>query len=181
LRAAESVDLAALHIERLPVHGGSLRLTLGRSTEGHAAEVRALESEERRAGLATLERYRRFACEVKESSTAFVSLLERLTADGHRVAGYAAPAKGNTLMNVCGIDRRLISYTVDKSPLKVGLYTPGSHIPVREVSALYASETRPDYVVILAWNISDEIMKQERAFHDAGGRFIIPIPRAQVI
>jgi methylation protein EvaC len=84
-------------------------------------------------------------------------------------------------MNFCRIDDRLIRYTVDKSPRKVGLYTPGAHLQVRPVSALYAPETRPDYVVVLAWNIGEEIMKQERAFRDTGGRFIIPIPQPQVI
>lgn len=181
LRAAEAVDLSAVRIDRLPVHGGSLRLTLSRSQAGHAPEVRALEEAERRAGLAGAARYHQFACEVLESRTAFLALLERLTAEGRRIAGYAAPAKGNTLMNFCGIDDRLIRYTVDKSPRKVGLYTPGAHIHVREVSALYAAETRPDYIVILAWNISEEVMKQEHAFHDTGGRFIIPIPRPHVI
>ena len=181
LRAAEATDLAAVSIDRLPVHGGSLRLTLSRSQSGHAPEVRALESDERRAGLAGIARYRQFACEVLESRAAFLSLLERLTGEGRRIAGYSAPAKGNTLMNFCGIDDRFIRYTVDKSPRKVGLYTPGAHIPVREVSALYAPETRPDYVVILAWNISEEVMQQEHAFLDSGGRFIIPIPRPQVI
>ena len=181
LRAAESAGLAALRIDRLPVHGGSLRLTLGRTASGHAADVRAVEADEQRAGFTGLERYRRFAREVLDSRTAFVSLLERLNAEGRRIAGYAAPAKGNTLMNFCRIDDRLIRYTVDKSPRKVGLYTPGAHLQVRPVSALYAPETRPDYVVVLAWNIGEEIMKQERAFRDTGGRFIIPIPQPQVI
>jgi hypothetical protein len=181
LRAAESAGLAALRIDRLPVHGGSLRLTLGRTVSGHAPEVRAVEAEEQRAGFTGIERYRRFAREVLDSRTAFVSLLERLNAEGSRIAGYAAPAKGNTLMNFCRIDDRLIRYTVDKSPRKVGLYTPGAHLQVRPVSALYAPETRPDYIVVLAWNIGEEIMKQERAFRDTGGRFIIPIPRPQVV
>jgi hypothetical protein len=98
---------------------------------------------------------------------------------GHTLAGYGAPAKGNTLLNYCGIDGRVLPYTVDKSPLKVGLYTPGAHIPVLPVSVLL--ERQPDYVLVLAWNFAEEIMRQQQEYRSRGGRFIIPIPTPVVV
>jgi hypothetical protein len=181
LRLCETAGLSAVRIDRLPVHGGSLRLYLSRSARGHAPEVCALEANERRAGLSDAARYRQFAADVQESRNVLVSLLEQLAAAGRRVAGYGAPAKANTLLNFCRIDTRLLRYTVDKNPRKVGLYTPGAHIPVRDVSALYAAGRDADDVVILAWNFAEEIMQQQRAFRDCGGRFIIPVPRARVV
>jgi SAM-dependent methyltransferase len=181
LRLCEAAGLSALRIDRLPVHGGSMRLYLSRSARGHAPEVRDLEAAERKAGLAEVARYRRFAAEVNESRDVLVALLEQLAAAGRRVVGYGAPAKGNTLLNFCRIDRRLLGYTVDKNPRKVGMYTPGAHIPVREVSALCAGGQVPDYVLILAWNLAGEIMQQQQAVRDGGGRFIIPVPRAKVV
>jgi len=107
---------------------------------------------------------------------------ERLSAEGKQVAGYGAPAKGNTLLNYCGIDTRLLPYTVDKNALKVGLYTPGTHIPVRPVAALTESpEGMPDYVLILAWNFADEIMRQQLYYRSRGGLFILPIPEPRVV
>ena len=93
--------------------------------------------------------------------------------------GYGAPAKGNTLLNYCGIDTRLLPYTVDKSPLKTGRYTPGMHLPVRETSALL--EDQPDYVMILAWNFADEVLKQQAPYREKGGKFIVPIPEPRVV
>jgi hypothetical protein len=181
LRMCEAVRLSAVRIDRLPVHGGSLRLYLSRSADGHAPDVRALEAGERRAGLADAARYRQFAAEVHASRDALVGLLEDLTAKGKRVVGYGAPAKGNTLLNFCGIGPRLLHYTVDRNPRKVGSYTPGAHIPVRDVAALYEGGTVPDYVLVLPWNLADEIVQQQQGVRDRGGRFIIPVPKAQVI
>ncbi len=180
LRLCEAVGLAAVQVDQLPVHGGSLRWHLSRSAGAHAAEVRALESQERRAGLAEAGRYEQFASEVQESRRVLVDLLERLAAEDRRVAGYGAPAKGNTLLNFCGIGTRLLPYIVDKNPRKVGLYTPGAHIPVRDVAALRA-DSRPDYVLILAWNLAEEIMQEQHAHKERGGRFIIPVPHADVV
>jgi hypothetical protein len=102
-----------------------------------------------------------------------------LKAQGKTVVGYGAPAKGNTLLNYCGIGTELLPYTVDKSPLKVGLLTPGMHIPVLPAETLLARQ--PDYVLILAWNFADEIMRQQQAYRDRGGRFIVPLPDPEVI
>jgi SAM-dependent methyltransferase len=181
LRLAEAVRLSVVRLDSVPVHGGSLRLFFSRSAGGHAPEVLDLEAGERRAGLMDAGRYRRFAAEVEESRRALVELLERLASEGHVVAGYGAPAKGNTLLNFCRIGPRLLRYTVDRNPRKVGLFTPGMHIPVRDVSALTAGEDRPDHVVILAWNLAEEIMQQQQAYRERGGRFVVPVPRARVV
>src|SRR5262249_46844410 len=103
-----------------------------------------------------------------------IGLLRELKQNGKTVAGYGAPAKGNTLLNYCRIDPSLLPYTVDKSPLKVGKLTPGMHIPVLGVETLLAR--RPDYVLILAWNFAGEIMAQQAEYQRRGGRFIVPIP-----
>jgi SAM-dependent methyltransferase len=181
LRLAESAALSVVRLDRVPVHGGSLRLFFSRSPGGHAPEVLALEAGERRAGLMDAARYRRFAADVEDSRTMLVDLLERLAAAGRVVAGYGAPAKGNTLLNFCRIGPRLVRYTVDRNPRKVGLFTPGMHIPVRELSALTSGEDVPDHLVILAWNLAEEIMQQQQAYRERGGRFIVPVPRARVV
>jgi hypothetical protein len=105
-------------------------------------------------------------------------MLRDLTSSGKTVAAYGAPAKGNTLLNYCGIGVDLLPWTVDRNPLKVGLFTPGMHLPVFPVETVL--ERRPDYLLILPWNFADEIMRQQRAYADAGGRFIIPIPNPRV-
>lgn len=181
LRLCDDVGLSAFRIDRLPIHGGSLRLYLSRSGAGHAPAVRALEAEEQTTGVTDVARYRRFSLDVQNSRAALLGLLEQLVAEGKRIVGYGAPAKGNTLLNYCGIDTRLLPYTVDRNPLKVGLYTPGTHIPVRDVSALSAGAEDPDYMLILAWNFADEIVRQQQPFRDRGGKFIVPVPQPQVV
>jgi hypothetical protein len=109
------------------------------------------------------------------------SLLGRLRDDGRTIVGYGAPAKGNTLLNYCGNDVSTLPYTVDKNALKVGLFTPGTHIPVKPVSTLVDGARVPDYVLILAWNFADEIMRQQQSYRDRGGRFIVPIPEPRVV
>jgi hypothetical protein len=160
----------------MPVHGGSLRMyagLVGQHPE-HAPAVRAESEEERARGLTSPPRFLQFARDVQENRRQVVTLLEELKEEGKTVAGYGAPAKGNTLLNYCGIDTRLLPYTVDKSPLKVGRYTPGMHIPVLPVETLL--ERQPDYVLILAWNFAGEIMSQQQEYQRRGGRFIVPIP-----
>jgi hypothetical protein len=130
-------------------------------------------------GLTTHSRYREFARDVEHNRRALVTLLESLRDQGQRVVGYGAPAKGNTLLNYCGIGTELLPFTVDQNPWKVGRYTPGMHIPVKSVDALH--EFTPDYVLILAWNFADEIMEQLEEFRARGGRFILPIPEPRVV
>lgn len=179
LRLCESVGLAVVRLDRVTVQGGSVRLYLSRTGREHAPVVQALEAAERRAGLASAERHHRFADAARASRDALVTLLDGLASDGRVVAAYGAPAKGNILLNFCRIDSRLVRYTVDRNPRKVGLLTPGTHLLVRDVSAL--TEDPPDDVLILAWNLADEIMDQQRAHRERGGRFIIPVPHARIV
>jgi hypothetical protein len=181
LRLCEAVGLCVVRMDRVPVHGGSLRMYAGRKEHHreHAREVLAQAEEEQAAGLTEFARYQRFAADVENNRRAILKLLEGLKTKGKSIAGYGAPAKGNTLLNYCGIDTSLVSYTVDKSPLKVGLYTPGMHLPVLPASTLL--ERRPDYTMILAWNFADEIMRQQDEYHQRGGNFIIPIPEPRIV
>ena len=117
--------------------------------------------------------------DVQAHRKALRDLLASLRGDGKRVVGYGAPAKGNTLLNYCGIDADWMAYVVDKNPLKVGLWTPGTHIPVEPVETLLRDQ--PDHVLILAWNFAEEIMQQQQLYRERGGRFILPIPRPEVL
>lgn len=179
LRLAESAGLRIVRAEQVPVHGGSLRMYAARRANGHGAEALALAEEERRLGLHEFARYERFAEDVRRNRAELRRFLDSLRATGATLAGYGAPAKGNTLLNYCGIDTSLLPFTVDRNPWKVGRYTPGMHIPVLPVSALL--ERRPDYVLILAWNLANEIMTQQAEYARSGGKFIIPIPEPRVI
>ncbi len=108
-----------------------------------------------------------------------MALLHRLKAEGKRLAGYGAPAKGNTMLNYCGIGPELLDFLADRNPLKQGRFSPGMRIPVVAPEAI--AEARPDYLLILAWNFADEIMEQQRDFAERGGRFILPIPMPHVV
>ena len=139
----------------------------------------ALLEREEHAGLRTLERYSRFAEEVKESKRALLDLLIRLRRDGKQVVGYGAPGKGNTLLNYCGIRTDLLDYTVDRNPHRHGLYTPGTHIPIYPPERI--SQTKPDYIVVLPWNLIDEIATQLAYVQEWGARLIVPIPHAAIL
>ena len=181
VRLCEGVGLTVVRVDEVPVHGGSLRVYAGR-TESHGAvgpEIRRMVDAEVEVGLTSLARWREFARDVDTQRTRLRALLHGLVSEGQTIAGYGAPAKGNTLLNYCGIGTDLVPYTVDRSALKVGTFTPGMHLPVLPVETLV--ERQPDYVLILAWNFADEIMRQQQAYRDAGGRFIVPIPEPIVI
>jgi len=180
LKLCERVNLAVVEIEHIPVHGGSLRVYASASAPRHAPGAIAFAESEREAGIAGVDRYRRFAKDVQQHRDNLRALLQRLVAGGRRLAGYGAPAKGNTLLNYCGIDTSLLPFTVDKNPLKIGLLTPGMHIPVRPVTALVDGAESPEFVLILAWNFADEIIDQQRTYRERGGRFILPIPEPRV-
>lgn len=181
VRACEAAGLSMVRVDAVPVHGGSLRMHAGHPSRwgGHGESVLAAIEGERRRGLADLETYRGFEAAVKRNREELRALLRRLRDEGRTVAGYGAPAKGNTLLNYCGIDAQLLAFTVDKNPMKVGLYTPGMHVPVLPVEALL--ERQPDYVLILAWNFADEILRQQAAYRSRGGRFITPVPLPEIL
>jgi hypothetical protein len=177
LKLCEAADLRISRIDRVPVHGGSLRV-YATTASSHAAAVLDLAEQEKRAGLNSLDRYRKFAADVERSRDVLRAFLCNRRSQNRTIAGYGAPAKGNTLLNYCGIDTSILPYTVDKNPLKLGLYTPGTHLPVRPVSTL--GEQHPDDVLILAWNFSSEIISQQEAYRTSGGRFITPVPEPVV-
>ncbi|MCB9832912.1 MAG: class I SAM-dependent methyltransferase [Planctomycetes bacterium] len=172
---------AGLGLERVidqPVHGGTIRL-IARPGREHAPEVLARIAAERAAGLLDLDRYRRFAADVAANREALCALLLEARLEGKVVAAYGAPAKGNTLLNYCGIGPELCAFTVDRNPLKAGRFLPGSHVPCLEVDQLL--ERMPDYVMILPWNLAEEIMDQQAEYRRRGGRFLVPIPQPRVL
>jgi SAM-dependent methyltransferase len=167
---------AGLRVERHPVHGGTVRVfgAPDASAKSHAADALEFAARERAAGWSDFARYERFAQDVAANKRAVLELLIGLRDARRSVAGYGAPAKGNTLLQHCGVTPALLPYTVDKNPLKVGRFTPGSHLPVLPVATLL--ERRPDVVFVLAWNFADEIVRQQAEYARRGGRFVVPLP-----
>jgi SAM-dependent methyltransferase len=172
--------LKLVDVELHSVHGGSLRVFIQHRDGGPAASsVAKMLEEERRRGLLGSEIYFSFGQNVENLKAEILALLGKLKASGKRLAGYGAPAKGNTLLNYCGVGPDLLEFTVDRSPHKQGLLLPGSRIPIRAPEALL--NERPHYVVILPWNIADEIVEQQQEYLRAGGKFIVPIPHPRII
>ncbi|MCC7363140.1 MAG: class I SAM-dependent methyltransferase [Dehalococcoidia bacterium] len=159
------------------LHGGTLRWHIGDRPDPTDTVWRYLDDEART--LANFAYYQEFASEVETVRSELLTLLRQLRAEGRRVAAYGAAAKGSTLVNYAGIGPDLVEYVVDRNVHKVGKYMPGVHIPIRPVEALL--EDPPDYVLLLAWNFKDEIVRQQDEYLRRGGRFIVPIPRPQVL
>lgn len=173
--------MTVFDVEELPSHGGSLRLFLrraARETEPVSARVAVLKQREEDAGLTRLETYTSFGKQVEATKHKLLEFLIACRREGKSVAGYGAPGKGNTLLNYCGVRTDLIDYTVDRNPYKHGKFLPGTHIPVHPTERIM--ETRPDYVVIMPWNLKDEIMAQLSFIRDWGGRFVVFIPEVKV-
>lgn len=180
LAACRVAELDVVRVDFTPVHGGSFRLHARPATgAGHAPAANALVERERAAGMLDLARYRRFAQDVADHRDRLVGFLRELRSAGKRIAAYGAPAKGNTLLNWCKIGPELVEFTVDRNPGKVGTLTPGMHLPVRPVEALL--EARPDFVLVLPWNLVDEIVSQQAELVRAGTRFIVPIPAPRLV
>ena len=172
--------LDIVDVEELPTHGGSLRIHARRAGTADVSErVTRLVEVERDAGLDTLAAYEAFSSDVALVRDELVAFLHRARDDGHLVVGYGAPAKGNTLLNFCGVTPELLPFTVDRSPVKQGRLLPGTHVPIDAPPRLL--DARPDYVLVLPWNLLDEITAQMAAVHDWGGRFVVPIPRLRVV
>ena len=169
-------------VEKLPTHGGSLRIYAKHREDASkqiSLEVFKLRVEEKSRGYDTLIPYMNFSMKVAEKRKEILDFLIEAKRAKRKVVGYGAPAKGNTLLNYCGIKSDLIPYTVDRSPHKQGKYLPGSRIPIEKPEKIV--ETKPDFVFILPWNLKDEIMEQMSCIRKWGGKFIIPIPKLEVI
>ena len=169
-----------IDIARLPIHHGQLRLFVRRKGEGTIAPaVAELLAWEDRVGLTSLPNLRAFAAKVQAIKIKLHALLARLRKEGLTVAGYGAPAKGSTLITFLGLGPETIPWIADKSPLKQGRFTPGSHIPI--VSPARIETDKPDYMLLLAWNFAEEIMKEQKEFRARRGRFILPVPDVEIV
>ena len=175
--ARHGLDL--FDVETLPTHGGSLRI-YGCHAGTRPVEARAttLLADEQAWGVDDLATYGAFAERVREAKRGLLDFLITAARAGKTVAGYGAPGKGNTLLNYCGIRTDLLAYTVDRNPYKQGTFTPGTRIPIHAPERIF--ETRPDYVLLLPWNLRDEIAAQMAGIRDWGGRFVVPIPSVEV-
>jgi SAM-dependent methyltransferase len=173
--------LAVHDVEQLPTHGGSLRIHASRAEAARAINPRAeaLLAEERRAGLDQPQIYAMFSEKAKQAKRELLKFLIEAKCAGKHVVGYGAPAKGNTLLNFCGVRTDLLDYTVDRSPHKQGLLLPGTRVPVFGPEKIM--ETRPDYVLILPWNLKDEICMQMAGIRAWGGKFVVPIPKVTIL
>jgi len=167
------------HVEYFPeLHGGTLRYHVSH-TPGRSAELEAYLAQEAELGIDRFSYYEGFAQRVEALKTDLLALLRGLRAEGRSIAAYGAAAKGSTMLNYVGVDRDLVSFVVDRNVHKQGLHMPGTHQPILPVEALV--DQRPDYTLILAWNFKDEIMRQQSAYTEAGGRWIVPVPHPEVV
>jgi len=181
-RVFASHGLELFDVEELPTHGGSLRIYARHAedvTKPVGERVSQLAAREEAAGLGTIEYYRAFEPKVRKVKRSLLRFLIDAKEAGQTVVGYGAPAKGNTLLNYCGVRTDLLDYTVDRSPHKEGRFLPGTRIPIYAPERIF--ETKPDYVLILPWNLTDEIVDQMAAVSEWGGKFVVPLPEVRVI
>jgi SAM-dependent methyltransferase len=179
--AARLHGLEVFDVEELPTHGGSLRVYLGHAGARGVISPRVAELllQERRIGLHTVDAYTSLAERARKAKRNLLSFLIGVKERGGRICGYGAPGKGNTLLNYCGIGTDFLDFTVDRNPYKHGRFTPGMHIPILPVEAI--DRHKPDYILILPWNLKDEIVAQMRHVGEWGAKFIVPIPEVSVV
>jgi C-methyltransferase C-terminal domain/Putative zinc binding domain/Methyltransferase domain len=172
--------LTIFDVEELPTHGGSLRIYAkhAENSQPMSLHVSELRAREETGGFTSLEHYFSFGEQVKETKRKLLDFLIKAKREGKSIAGYGAPGKGNTLLNYCGIRTDFLDYTVDRSPHKQGQFLPGTHIPIFHPDKI--QETKPDYVLILPWNLKDEIMAQMSHIRAWGGQFVVPIPFVKI-
>jgi hypothetical protein len=180
-QAFQSAGLRVVDVEQVPIHGGSLRVFASPSDSVFVSHprVEALLADEETWGVHVLEPYREFADRVKHIKAALNELLAKLKGQGARIAAYGASAKGSTLLNYCGIGRDTLDFVVDRSPVKQGRYTPGTHLRIEPPEKLL--EVQPDFTLLLTWNFADEILAQQAEYRRRGGRFIVPVPEPRVV
>jgi hypothetical protein len=173
--------LTVFDVKEIPTHGGSLRI-YARHVEDASRPVTTavdeLRAREQRAGLDRVDTYRAFDEQVRETKRQLLEFMVNAKRQGKSIVGYGAPGKGNTLLNYCGVREDFIDYTVDRNPYKHNKFLPGTHIPIFPPEQI--AKTRPDYVLILPWNLKDEIIAQLSYIREWGGQFVVPIPGIQV-
>lgn len=181
-------NMTVFRVEKVPVHGGTIRVFIRRKAslikkdESKFPLEKSVEkflAKEKEMKLKEISTYLDYAKKIYENKVKLLMLLEKIKRQGKTIAAYGAPAKGNTLLNFFSIGTETLEYVVDDSKFKQGLYTPGKHIPV--VPSQWFYEKKPDYVLILAWNFAESIMKMHQKYHEAGGKFIIPVPKPRIV
>jgi SAM-dependent methyltransferase len=175
---SEIMGMKILDVKLVPVHGQSLRLYMGKAFET-GREVGKILDHERKLGIDKIETYKTFSEKVERNKVKLTNIINDLKRENKKIVGYGAPAKGNTLLNFFNLDSSLLDYLTDTTPLKQGLYTPGTHIPIFPPEKMM--DITPDYVLLLAWNYADAILTKEKALREKGVKFIIPVPEVKIV